>query len=147
MTKTATGLNVEAAQAIQLAADAAMASDKAEDDVSRQQAHTQHLDRKELASFLHWRWVERVTPFLRAMADPTRLRVIGLLIEEEPREVGALAKDLKVRSSTMSQHMAMLRDARIVVMLKDGNRSKCFLNRPYMGWRLKQVAEKLDVAQ
>ena len=145
MPRSQTAPQAPAPSALQLqsAADSAVAADQAEAEVARQQVKTQGLSGREAQTFLLARWVERVNPFLRALADKTRLSIVGVLAEREPMEVGVLAKELKVRSSTMSQHLAILRDARVIVMTKAGVRTLCSVNGPYVAWRLQQVAQHL----
>lgn len=144
-TSAAVAANPTQSNDLLAAAASAIAADNAEDEVARKQAHAQGFDRRETDSHLQWRWVERVSPFIRALSEPTRLKVVSLLAENEPREVGALAKELKVQSSTMSQHLSMLRDTRIIVMVKEGVRTKCYLNRKFLSWRLQQIATRLKV--
>lgn len=124
--------------------EAAVAADRAEEDVAKHEVKSRGLGGKEAEVFLLGRWVDRCVPFAKALADATRLKIVGILALREPMEVGVLAKELKVRSSTMSQHLALLRDARIVRMEKHGIRTQCSLNRRFIEWRLGQIAEKMS---
>lgn len=124
--------------------EAAVAADRAEEDVAKNEVRSRDLGAKEAEVFLLGRWVDRCVPFAKALADATRLKIVGILAMREPMEVGVLAKELKVRSSTMSQHLALLRDARIVRMEKHGIRTQCSLNRRFIEWRLGQIAEKMS---
>lgn len=58
--------------------------------------------------------------FFRALADETRLRMIGLLATRE-RSVEELATLLDLRMPTISHHLAKLREAGLVTMRRDGN--------------------------
>lgn len=49
-------------------------------------------------------------PFLKALADPTRLRIVGLL-SLRPHAVEELATVLKLRASTVSHHLGKLQSA------------------------------------
>lgn len=142
MTKTSVS-KLTYAKALEHASESAIVSDKAERELAEQQARAQKLAGREMESFLRVKWVERTAPFLRAIADGTRLKILDLLASREPWEVGELATELKVRPSTMSQHLAMLREARIVIMEKQGIHTKCFINRGYVVWRLRQIGEQI----
>jgi DNA-binding transcriptional ArsR family regulator len=56
---------------------------------------------------------------LKALASPHRLMIICQLIERE-RSVGELADFLKLRHSTVSQHLALLRKDGLVTPRRDG---------------------------
>ncbi|MBF6469011.1 winged helix-turn-helix transcriptional regulator [Nocardia beijingensis] len=58
---------------------------------------------------------------LTALADPTR-RAIFEALPQHPRSVGDIAHDLGVTSSAVSQHLRVLREARLVMMRPEGNR-------------------------
>ena len=59
---------------------------------------------------------------LRALADPTRLRLLHLLTLEE-LSVVELTRILATGQSTVSQHLAQLREAGLIVDRKDGAKS------------------------
>ncbi len=54
-----------------------------------------------------------------ALADPTR-RTIFELIVEHPCSVGELARDLPVSRPAVSQHLKVLKDARLVIDTRAG---------------------------
>jgi predicted transcriptional regulator len=56
----------------------------------------------------------------KALADESRLKLIGLLAERE-RNVQELARLLKLKEPTVSHHLALLREAGLVQMRGDGN--------------------------
>ncbi len=56
---------------------------------------------------------------LKALANRHRLLIVCQLIEKE-RSVGELAALLKIRNSTVSQHLALLRKDGIVTARRDG---------------------------
>ncbi|WP_245745916.1 ArsR/SmtB family transcription factor [Nocardia altamirensis] len=56
-----------------------------------------------------------------ALSDPTR-RAIFEALPQAPRAVGELAALTGVSSSAVSQHLRVLREARLVMMRPDGNR-------------------------
>ena len=56
---------------------------------------------------------------LRVLADPTRLRLAGLLLDQE-QSVSQLAALLDKPVPAVSQHLAKLRMARLVTTRRDG---------------------------
>ncbi|HQU05509.1 MAG TPA: metalloregulator ArsR/SmtB family transcription factor, partial [Acidocella sp.] len=56
---------------------------------------------------------------LKSLANPHRLMILCQLIEAE-RSVGELAAFLDLRSSTVSQHLALLRRDGLVAARRDG---------------------------
>jgi DNA-binding transcriptional ArsR family regulator len=56
-----------------------------------------------------------------ALGDPTR-RAIFERLAERPRAVGELARELPVSRPAVSQHLKVLKDARLVVDRPAGNR-------------------------
>ncbi|MBI2715909.1 MAG: helix-turn-helix transcriptional regulator [Rhizobiales bacterium] len=62
---------------------------------------------------------DQASTLLKALANRRRLIVICQLIEKE-RSVGELAALLKLRSSTVSQHLALLRKDGLVTARRDG---------------------------
>lgn len=57
---------------------------------------------------------------LRVLADRTRLRLVGLLLDEE-KSVTELAAQLNRPVPAISQHLAKMRMARLVVTRRAGN--------------------------
>ena len=70
--------------------------------------------------------IDQVAEILKALSDPTRLRLVKLLAERAPGEVepdecgggplcvNALAHKLGITQSAVSQHLRVLRQARLV---------------------------------
>ena len=58
----------------------------------------------------------------KLMADKTRLRIIGALLTDE-YSVNELAARLGVNPAGVSQHLARLRSARVVMVRRDANRA------------------------
>jgi DNA-binding transcriptional ArsR family regulator len=63
---------------------------------------------------------ERTAAIARALADPKRLCVLERLADGE-RSVGDLSREVGCQVPNMSQHLAILRTAGIVVSRRDGN--------------------------
>tara|TARA_R110002073_G_scaffold118918_1_gene258800 strand:- start:732831 stop:733172 length:342 start_codon:yes stop_codon:yes gene_type:complete len=55
----------------------------------------------------------------KALSDPTRRKVLGLL-RERPMTAGELADHFEVSKPTMSAHFAVLREAGLVEPVKEG---------------------------
>lgn len=62
---------------------------------------------------------DKAGALLKALSHPYRLIIVCQLIEKE-RPVGELADLLKVRDSTVSQHLALLRKDGLVDARRDG---------------------------
>ena len=62
---------------------------------------------------------DRASDLLKALANRHRLLIVCQLSEKE-RSVGELAELLKVRDSTVSQHLALLRKDGVVTARRDG---------------------------
>lgn len=58
----------------------------------------------------------------RALSDPTRRAVVRLLREEGPLTAGEIADRFDLAKSTMSGHFAVLRQAGLVVVERQGAR-------------------------
>ncbi|HEU4521511.1 MAG TPA: metalloregulator ArsR/SmtB family transcription factor [Thermoanaerobaculia bacterium] len=58
---------------------------------------------------------------LTALADPTRRAILELL-RDGPRSVGELASEMPVSRPAVSQHLAVLREAKLVSEERDGTR-------------------------
>jgi DNA-binding transcriptional ArsR family regulator len=61
------------------------------------------------------------TEALAALGDPTR-RAIFERLADRPRPVGELASELPVSRPAVSQHLKVLKDARLVIDRRDGAR-------------------------
>ena len=70
---------------------------------------------------LCYRLVETYDSALSALADPTRRAILELL-REGPRSVGELAEAVPVTRPAVSQHLAVLRHARLVTEERQGTR-------------------------
>src|SRR5688572_23303100 len=63
---------------------------------------------------------EALVSFFKALADGNRLRIVGLLAQQE-RGVGELAAALDLRASTVSHHLARLAEAGLVSSRTEGH--------------------------
>lgn len=67
----------------------------------------------------------------KVIANPKRLMIIDLLSQGE-MSVGDLAKTIGTSSSTVSQHLRLLRDRQVVGVRPDGKTSYYYLVTPKM---------------
>jgi DNA-binding transcriptional ArsR family regulator len=72
---------------------------------------------------------DEASDLLKALANRHRLIIICQLIEQE-RSVGELAALLKIRVSTVSQHLALLRKDRLVRARRDGQTIRYSIDSP-----------------
>jgi DNA-binding transcriptional ArsR family regulator len=63
----------------------------------------------------------------KALADPTRRRILGLL-RERRRSVGEIAGNFNVSRPAISKHLRLLRNAGLVVDRPEGTARMCELN-------------------
>lgn len=64
----------------------------------------------------------------KALADPTRRRVLGLLRKSGELSAGELARHFDMTKPTMSHHFAVLKDAGLVKSRRDGQQIFYSLN-------------------
>jgi biotin operon repressor len=62
---------------------------------------------------------ERLVEIFKCLADPTRLRIIGLIVEE-PRCGQELASELRLAPATVSHHLRRLQQAGLLRERRDG---------------------------
>jgi DNA-binding transcriptional ArsR family regulator len=76
----------------------------------------------------------------RAMADPTRSRILLALLEQ-PGYPGNLARDLDLTRSNVSNHLSCLRGCGIVVAVPEGRRTRYELADPHLTRSLTALVE------
>ena len=77
----------------------------------------------------------RQTAICKAFAHPTRLQLLDALSRGE-RGVSSLQQSLQVTKTNLSQHLALLKAAGLVVCRRDGRQVHCSLAMP----QVKRVA-------
>jgi len=87
--------------------------------------------------------VEEFVKIFRALGDPTRQRIVKLLASQD-MYVCQLAYVLEVGQSNISQHLRVLREARLVSEEKLGWWTLYRLNRPYLDEVLQKWSTFLD---
>jgi DNA-binding transcriptional ArsR family regulator len=60
---------------------------------------------------------------LRALAEDTRVRIVGLLLDE-PLDVGDIARRLHVSPYNVSKHLRILREAALLEVRKSGRKHR-----------------------
>ena len=76
----------------------------------------------------------------RALADPTRSRLLLVLLER-PAYPAELASDLGLTRSNVSNHLACLRDCGIVVAELEGRRTRYEIADPHLAQALAALLE------
>jgi ArsR family transcriptional regulator, arsenate/arsenite/antimonite-responsive transcriptional repressor len=85
-----------------------------------------------------------VSKVFRALADPTRRRVLTLL-RSGPLSAGELASNFDVSKATMSAHFAVLREADLVSSSKNGTTVSYYLNLSVLEEALLEFAQLFGI--
>ena len=72
---------------------------------------------------------ERQVGICKAFANPTRLRLLDLVARRDYL-AGDLHKQLSISKANLSQHLAVLKAAGVIVTRRDGKRIHCHLAFP-----------------
>ena len=80
----------------------------------------------------------------RSLGDPTRLAIVRRLAETGEARVVDLVADLGLAQSTVSKHLACLRDCRLVDWRAEGRQSFYSLTRPELIDLLASAEQLLD---
>jgi DNA-binding transcriptional ArsR family regulator len=64
----------------------------------------------------------------KALADPSRRRLLDLLFERDGRTLGELEEEFAMSRFGVMKHVRVLEDAQLVVTRKDGRATRHFLN-------------------
>jgi len=73
---------------------------------------------------------QRLARLFGALSDPTRLRIVRILLDEERVCVCELVQRLRLGQSTVSHHMAMLKQAGVVRGMRRGQRIDYWMASP-----------------
>jgi ArsR family transcriptional regulator len=73
--------------------------------------------------------LEMIATRFRALSEPMRLRLLNQLMQGE-RSVGQLVETTKSSQANVSKHLAVLRDAGLIAMRKEGVSSFYRINDP-----------------
>lgn len=76
--------------------------------------------KKDLHSFLDPETMEKVSTTFKALSDPTRIRILYLLSEEEC-SVNHMSEVLSLSQSAVSHQLSLLRNLRLVKYRREAN--------------------------
>ncbi len=82
---------------------------------------------------------ERQSEFLKVLGHPVRLRIVEGLLRKRECDVTRMVRSLGLPQSTVSQHLAALRHAGIVVVRKEGVRTCYRVSDPRVANILKEL--------
>jgi DNA-binding transcriptional ArsR family regulator len=83
--------------------------------------------------------------FFKALCEPNRLKIVSLLSDSKtPLTVGQIAENLPVDSSVVSRHLAILRDAGILLARKRGKEVYYFLDTGKLIGSLRAIADAFE---
>jgi len=75
---------------------------------------------------------KRFSKYFKAFGDPSRLRILELLGTKE-LTVNEIAESIGLSQPTVSRHLAVLREAEVVIDRRDGQRVYYSLNKEMVG--------------
>lgn len=90
--------------------------------------------------------ISELTKIFKALSDDTRYRLIELLVTHDYC-VGALAKQLDISESAVSQHLKALRQAGLVKGDKRGYFTHYYVNRTALKTAAEQIITIADLTQ
>ena len=94
--------------------------------------------------------IEKQAALFGVLADPTRLKLLGLLSQQqEPNAlcVNALAYQLRVTQSAISQHLRVLKSVGLVKGERRGYRIHYFISQEALTQAQKQISGALPVEE
>ena len=87
---------------------------------------------------------ERAATMLHALGNPVRVAIVAYIVDH-PR---CICNDLVLRfgraQATISQHLAILRQAHIVEAERDGHATCYMVNREALSWLLDEIQRSLS---
>lgn len=86
----------------------------------------------------------RAAEVLKLLADATRLAVLDILTRHDERSVNAIAEDLRRPSSGVSQHLAKLRAAGLVLTRREGTTVHYRLAGPHVSDLVRSVTRHTE---
>lgn len=111
---------------------------------ARKQILAKHPAGEERRRALNELWIGSSLGFVRAVSDPTRLRIIHMLRRAKRMDVGSIAKALGLKQSSTSQQLGKLRAAKILISEREKQTVHYMLNRHYLAWKSQQVLKGLQ---
>jgi ArsR family transcriptional regulator len=92
--------------------------------------------------------IEKQATLFSVLADPTRLKLIRLLSQQQEQNalcVNALAYQLGVTQSAVSQHLKVLKSAGLIKGERRGYRIHYFINQEAIKRAQKQITQALPI--
>lgn len=86
--------------------------------------------------------LELVAMRFRALSEPTRLRLLNLLMQGE-HTVGQLVEAAGLGQANVSKHLALLRDAGMIGMRKEGLSTYCYIADPMVNELCEMMCRRL----
>jgi len=99
---------------------------------------------------MDYKSIDEQAALFGVLADPTRLKLLRLLAQQkEPNAlcVNALAYQLGVTQSAVSQHLRVLKSAGLVKGERRGYRIHYFINQETLIQAQQQISEALDLKE
>lgn len=84
---------------------------------------------------------EELAAFTKALAHPARVRILKRLARRDARMCAEIVDELPLAQSTVSEHLRILREARLVCAREDGVRTGYCIERAALR-RLKALLER-----
>ncbi len=75
-------------------------------------------------------FLEEATETLRAIAHPIRISILELLSQSEKMSVTEIYEKLKIEQAVASHHLRILKNKKVVTVLRDGKNSFYSLTNP-----------------
>lgn len=90
------------------------------------------------------RFFEQGLPIFNALGDSNRQQLMMLMLEGEPKSVNELAASMDISRPSISHHLKILKDARVITEKQIGTRR---YYHPITGEYIKPIQELLDEIQ
>lgn len=88
--------------------------------------------------------LELIAGSFKALSEPVRLRLLNLLMQGE-RSVGQLVEASGSGQANVSKHLALLRDAGMIAMRKEGLSTICYIADPIVAELCEMMCRRLRV--
>jgi DNA-binding transcriptional ArsR family regulator len=76
--------------------------------------------------------LERAAIMLKAMAHPTRMAIVDLIVREKELTVTEIYERLNLEQAVASQHLAILKDKDVLAMKRDGKNCYYQIAKPML---------------
>ena len=87
--------------------------------------------------------LSKTSEFFNAFSDPTRLKILYLLLSEKIVDVGGIAQKLRMTDSAISHQLKLLRQQRLVASERNGKNVFYRLDDVHIGTVLSMASEHL----